>query len=636
MAVKIDSLEQMVESYIVNSIRENHPEVDATPGSVLYDMMISPLISVLTPFIENINKYELSTDLVNAPYMTEDELDKVGENNYFITRNAGKKATGTVSFSVTEILPGNDFIVPIGTVVSTTDSIRFRTTVEYRISSSEALPYYNNTTFMYELPVPAEAVEIGAESNVEAGRIVMIETVFNSKCVGVTNNTPFTGGEAKESNESYVERIKSFYTNNFLGTVSGYENIVKNNYPEVEDIRVVGFRDKFMHRDKGQYELPDGTLYEGNIGGKVDLYIKGANIDEEVVTMEITNGRKRLNNKFIIPNDDWNGLKTVVIRESDLDAFYDDFNTPNIKLFHSLVEDVEDNDGKTFCYVEVPENVILQENLEGETLLVLYDYKFDSYSDSIYRSVESFKIYPMEYTLNSPIVNPMISLTNKTTGEVFNVHNHPTTYYTQVTTVPTAPAEDKLTYRGTALEEVTIKFKRDKLGFNGETLEHVYTKNLTISGIDDVINLKENRIITTDTLVRPADIKYVNMKIRVKPDEGHSLTEVLNDRIYKIVSDHIASLQLGETLDESNLISDLYAGSETIKDYVDYIELPFKSFYAIKESELNDEVIEGERGDFLVDVNGYDTDFRQQNNLPIRSNEIQYIKLNKLIIEEIL
>ena len=150
------------------------------------------------------------------------------------------------------------------------------------------------------------------------------------------------------------------------------------------------------------------------------------------------------------------------------------------------------------------------------------------------------------------------------------------------------------------------------------------------------ILVKENRIITTDTLVRPADIKYVNMKIRVKPDEGHSLTEVLNDRIYKIVSDHIASLQLGETLDESNLISDLYAGSETIKDYVDYIELPFKSFYAIKESELNDEVIEGERGDFLVDVNGYDTDFRQQNNLPIRSNEIQYIKLNKLIIEEIL
>lgn len=635
MAVKIDSLEQMVESYITNTIRENHPEIDATPGSVLYDMMISPLISVLTPFIENINKYELSTDLINAPYMTDEELDRVGENNYFIKRNPGSKATGTVAFSVTEILPGNDFIVPVGTIVSTADNIRYRTTIDFRISASEALPYYNNATFMYELPVPAEAVEIGSLSNVEAGRVVMIETPFSSRCTGVTNHTPFTGGKLKESNEAYVARIKAFYTNNFLGTESGYENIVKNNFPEVQDIEVIGFRDKFMHRDIGNYEMPDGALYEGNIGGKVDLYLKGAKIDEQKVSMEITNGRKKLDNAIVWASPEFNGAKTVVVRESDVDALYDDFNTPHIKLVHSLVENVESIDGKNYSYIEVPENVILQENLEGETLVVLYDYKFDKLSDLTYRSAESFKIAPMEYILESPIINPMVSLVNKTSGEIFNVHNNPSTYYEQITTVPTAPAADKLTYKGTVLELVHIKLKRDKLGFNGEKVEHIYTKNLTISGVDDIINLKENRIITTDVLVRPADVKYVNIKIRVKPDEGCSLTEVLNDKIYKIVSDHIASLQLGETLDESNVISELYAGSQTIKDYVDYIELPFKSFYAVRENELNDTIIEGERGDFLTDVNGYDTDTRKQDNLPIRTSKMQHIKLNKLIIEEI-
>lgn len=635
MAVKIDSLEQMVESYIINTIRENHPEVDATPGSVLYDMMISPLLSVLTPFIENINKYELSTDLINHPYMTEDELDRVGENNYFIKRNPGSKAVGTVAFSVTEILPGNDFLVPIGTIVSTVDGVRYRTTTDFRISSSEAIPYYNNTTFLYEIPVPAEAVEMGASGNVEAGRVVMIETPFNSRCTGVTNHTPFTGGEAKESNEAYVARIKDFYTNNFLGTISGYENLVKNNFPEVQDIKVVGFRDKFMHRDKGQYEMPDGTLYEGNIGGKVDLYLKGAKADEQIVTMEITNGRKKLNNNIICENSDWDGVKTIVVRERDLDAFYDNFNADNIKISHSLVEDNETIDGDMYAYIEVPENVILQENLENEILVVLYDYKYDKYSDSTYRSVESFKVAPMEYTLQSPIINPMISLRNKDTGEIFNVHNSPSTYYQQVTSVPTAPAEDKLTYRGTTLESVHISFKRDKLGFNGETVEHIYSKNLTIAGVDELINTEENRIITTDTLVRPADVKYVNIKIRVKPDDGYSLTEILNDKIYKIVSDHIASLQLGDTLDESNVISELYAGSQTVKDYVDYIELPLKSFYAVKEDEINDEVIDGERGDFLKDINGYDTNIRQKNNLPIRTSEIQHIKLNKLVIEEI-
>lgn len=635
MAVKVDSLEQMVESYITNTIRENHPEIDSTPGSVLYDMMISPLISVLTPFIETINKYELSTDLVNAPYMTDDELDKVGENNYFIKRNAGTKATGTVSFSVTEILPGSSFKIPVGTIVATSDGLRYRTTVDYSISASEALVYYNNTTFMYELPVAAEAVEIGSDYNVEAGRVVIMETTFDSKCVGVTNNTAFTGGVEKESNESYVARIKDFYTNNFLGTVSGYENIVKNNFSEVQDIRVVGFRDKFMHRDIGQYEMPDGTMYEGNIGGKVDIYIKGASIEEETVDTIVTNGRKKLNNSIVLTNPDWDNLKTVVIRESDLDMFYNDFNTPDIKILHTLTENNEDGSGELYAYVEVSEETILQNNLENETLVVLYNYKMDENSDIVYNSVESFKISPMEYTLESPIINSMISLTNKSTGETFNVQGNPSYYYEQITTVPTAPAADKLTYRGTVLESVHVKLKRDKLGFNGETVSHIYSKNMTISNVDKIINLEENRIITTDVLIRPADVKYVNIKIRVKPDDGYSLTEVLNDKIYKIISDHIASLNLGDTLDESNLISELYAGSQTIKDYVDYIELPFKSFYAIKEENLNDSVIEGERGDFLKDVNDYDTDIRGQGNLPIRTSDIQYIKLNKLIIEEI-
>lgn len=635
MAVKVDSLEQMVESYITNSIKENHPEIDSTPGSVLYDMMISPLISVLTPFIETINKYELSTDLVNAPYMTDDELDKVGVNNYFIKRNAGSKATGTVFFSVTEITPGSNFHIPIGTVVATSDGVRYRTTIDYSISAAEALVYYNNTTFLYELPVAAEAVEIGSAYNVEAGRIVIIETLFDSKCVGVTNNTAFTGGTEKESNESYVARIKDFYTNNFLGTISGYKNIVKNNFSEVQDIKVVGFRDKFMHRDVGQYETPDGTLYEGNIGGKVDIYIKGAKIEEETISTEITNGRKKLNYSIILPNSDWDNLKTIVVRESDLEMFYSDPNTPDIKILHTLVENNEDIDDKTYAYIEVSEETISQNNLENETLVVLYDYQMDKNSDKVYRSVESFKIAPMEYVLESPIVNSMISLTNKTSGTVFSIASNPSMYYEQITTVPTAPAADKLTYKGTTLESIYIKLKRDKLGFNGEVVNHIYTKNLTISGVDKLVNLEENRIITTDVLIRPADVKYVNIKIRVKPDDGYRLTEVLNDKIYKIISDHIASLNLGDTLDESNLISELYAGSQTIKDYVDYIELPFKSFYALKEEHLNDEVIEGERGDFLKDVNGYDTDNRGQGNLPIRTNEIQYIKLNKLIIEEI-
>lgn len=634
MAVKIDSLEQMIESYVINSVRENHPELDANPGSVLYDTVVAPLLTTLTPLIETINKLELNMDMVNAPHFSDEELDRVGENNYFIKRNPGTKAVGVVAFQVTEIPPGTDFVVPNGTIISTSDGTRFRTIKEYTVTSAEAYNLYNHTLFLYEIPVPAEAEDIGDAGNVDVGRITRIDTPFNSYVSGVVNYAPFSGGKNKESNEAYIMRIKDFYTNNFLGTESGYRNITKQVAPEVKDIEVVGFRNPYMHRDMGNYTMADGTLYEGHIGGKVDLYLKGFKAGDEYKVMELTNGRKKMEYQIIEPTQEWGGVKTVVIKASDMDKFEANPLDESIRIPHTLVID-KDINMKDRAYVEVFENTIMQLNLEHTDLAVLYNYKLDKDAMDVYFNAEEFKIAPMNYVLESPVINPMVSLRNLTSGDIFDVFNTPDTYYQQMTTIPSAPASDKLTYRGTILEEVHITLKRQQLGFNGEKIEHLYTKNLTISNVDKVINLEENRIITTDVLVRPADIKYVNIKIKVNPKDGYILNESLNDKIYRVVSDYIETLQLGDYLDESDVISELYAGEHAIRDYVDYVELPFASFYPIKEADRNKEVIEGKRGDFVKDDFGYDTDVLGTE-IPIRTSPVQHIQLNKLIIEEVL
>lgn len=795
MQIVADSLETMIESYIVNTLREAHPDIDVSPGSVLYDLQVAPLISVLKPLIETINENELAMDFVNYGYL-EDSVDndvvaQKAENNYFISRRPGSKATGSVAFQVTEIPRNTKFIVPQGTLVSTDSGINFRTINTFEISSAEASSLYNYNTFVYDIPVPVEAEELGAEGNIEAKEITTINTPFNSRVTGVTNYTSFSGGADREETTAYLERIRDFYTNNFIGTEDGYRNLILENREEVEDMYIAGFRDKFMHRDKGRYTSQDGTEYEGHIGGKVDIYIKGSQVSNYTQESTVTNGKKKLAYKNLITIPQWNG-STLLIKSSNQDAVQelinqyesttDDTTKENVltqmfnynitHTFHTYPEllytwikfadsangvnmsdspvdktyigiaiekdtsiksedvsdyswarineengvqmptdssgrvyymwikyaddvygtnmsDIKENrkyvgfgfnkttptktesyedytwflltddalnsglqtakNNVEYHYINVSDDALYTEG-EGDTasetrnLIVYYFYDtrsvnadedYTGYQRQILNS-EYFTVEPMGYTLDGPVVNQMVSLVNATSGEIYDVLNYPTKFYSVVRNTPACPSEDKLTYFGTTMETLMVDLKAENLGFNGDTIIHTYTKNETISKLDEIINEKDNRVITTDVLLRPAGVKYVNIKIEVKPEDGVLLTDELDDRITKIINDRIESLNLGESLDESDLISDLYAGDYAIRDMVEYVKLPFKAIYPVTEEQLNDAIIDDKRGDFDTDLNGYDvpTQFVDEK-LPIETNSLQYIKLNKLQIVEI-
>lgn len=794
MAVQIiaDSLEAMIESYMVNTLREAHPDIDVSPGSVLYDLQIAPLISILKPLIETINENELAMDFVNYGYLDDsidnDVVAQKAENNYFIKRKQGSKATGTIAFQVTEIPRNTKFIVPQGTLVSTDNGLTFRTTSMFEISSSEAASLYNYNTFLYDIPVAVEAEELGEDGNIEAKTITTINTPFNSRVVGVTNYTSFSGGANREETSAYLERIRDFYTNNFVGTEDGYKNLILAERQEVEDMYIAGFRDKYMHRDKGNYIAQDGTEYEGHIGGKVDIYIKGSEVGNYTQESTVTNGKKKLAYKDLITISKWNGctlvikegyqenIKTLVnalestTDESERETIYEQMyqyniphtfytypqllylwikfadnntglnmsDTPDDKAYIGIAIEKEtdvkseeitdyswsrinqengiqmptDSSGRVYYlwikyaddvygtnmsdvrenrkyigfgfnkttstktenhedyewylltdealklgFVPVKNKVeyhyinVKDEDIpnsgedvarESQNFLVYYFYDNSTNYESSFGNKkqvlnsESFTIAPMGYVLEGPVVNSMISLINKTSGEVYDVLNQPDRFYSKVTNTPACPSEDKLTYAGTVLESIIIDLQKEELGFNGDTIIHTYTKNETITKIDEMINAKDNRIITTDVLIRPAGVKYVNIKLEVKPEDGVSLTDELNDRIVKVITDRIENLNLGESLDESDLISDLYAGDYTIKEMVEYVKLPFKSIYPVTEEQIHDSIIDDKRGDFDRDIYGYDvpTQFIE-NGLPIKTNPLQYIKLNKLQIVEI-
>ena len=122
-------------------------------------------------------------------------------------------------------------------------------------------------------------------------------------------------------------------------------------------------------------------------------------------------------------------------------------------------------------------------------------------------------------------------------------------------------------------------------------------------------------------------ILNINNKLDLKTNKREYLDNYINikynnDNIDKDIEEYIKVIL--------NLTSN-------IRDYIEYIELPFKSIYPVTEDQRNENVIDNKRGDFARDLNDYDvpTVF-EDGALPITVNEIQCIQLNKLVIEEII
>lgn len=133
------------------------------------------------------------------------EVQPVGQ-----VRIAAVKAVGEVVFGRSGT--SGTVPIPVGTKVKTPSGLFFQTTAE------GSIPNASTTSG----PIAALAVEAGAAGNVAIGSI----TKFDNKPVGVetvTNPAAFVGGQDKETDDAFRERIKSYIRSLPRGTIEALE-----------------------------------------------------------------------------------------------------------------------------------------------------------------------------------------------------------------------------------------------------------------------------------------------------------------------------------------------------------------------------------------------------------------------------
>ncbi len=536
--IYIADMSQTVENYIESIINEHFPDVDTTQGSSTRDNVLNPIREVLVPFIEHLGEVELKMNLDNAEFMSESDLDEIGEGNHFISRREGNSSSGSVVLSFTSISDDEMLLIARGLVVSTDDGIQFQTTQDFRYSAEEALTHFNEETLMYEIKAPVGAVESGSMSDVASGKIRSLETPFHEGFHSVTNPFNTIGGTDQETNVEYAMRIRTSKIGQ-NGNTSGYKRMVSENFPEVSDIYVSGKDDRFMERDLVRFFDKEDKEFVGHMGGMVDIYIKGMKLDEGTLTLNC--------------------------------------NTPNIELAHDTAVDstIAIRRASDEHIDPVPYTVVTADNMKktvtitapfvDDNYIITYDYKLPN---GVGASEEiMINVGKTTGVLKSPLES-ILSIRNKRTDKSYEVIGEDITHNVR----PTSTLDAKETTRET--NEIDLLIKEP----NGTPIEIRYIYNKTINGLSELIISDEERIITTDVLAKKAVQKNVNIALSVKTKDGKKITQDLDQKIFNCLSMYFSALSLGDSVEESFIIHALMSDDSVSQD-IAYFDIPLTSFY---------------------------------------------------------
>lgn len=560
MIYDVTNMDSLIRSYIISIMQEKFPDLDTSQDSPLDDMFIKPMITIMGKFLGRANKLEMMQNLNNAEYMTEEELNEKGEGSYFLPRREGQSASTilTLMFANLNLTEKTfELTIPSGLTFKTSSGAEFQTITETRLSADDVKKGYDKYRMLYEVEVTVQAVDVGSSYNVDANEITDCITFFSNSYIGATNKAPVTGGKDSESNTEYAERIRSWYTSRQLGTKPGYRSFLLESFSEIRDVFVVGYKDKYMDRDIIRVLDSEGLPKEIHIGGKVDIYIRGSKY--ETVTTEIT-----ANTNKILLNVPFNKLiNTESIKAYNLS---DESKIPVISPPRRITSEEYDGayDGLTEVTIDNTGEVSYSENTVSNMMIAYY--RVDDDNVPMPTQNHYFQVGVTESTVSTPLVDvTSLSVTD-------NVKIPP-----DIKTLYDLKFEG---LKGTSDETCKITMKNIDFIPNGATIEVNYIINETLRQCAYSLNEEVNRIITADVIVKEATPVYVNVQFDVKLTDKRTVLafEDIKAKIKSSVSTFFNEYSMGDQVEESDLVAWLYQ-DENIKDFVQYVALPFKVFY---------------------------------------------------------
>ena len=144
-------------------------------------------------------------------------LDLHGENPLIqCPRNQGTESIGIVTFTIPQVSTG-DFIIPEGTIVGTEEGLEFATDMEAYIVAGDT-----------SVDVMCTCLTVGADGNVKANTITIIDDEYIDDRITVNNNAVFYDGTDYEDDDTYRERLLNTLQESSFGSLPYYTNLAES------------------------------------------------------------------------------------------------------------------------------------------------------------------------------------------------------------------------------------------------------------------------------------------------------------------------------------------------------------------------------------------------------------------------
>lgn len=230
-----------VETFLLDLLASQFPELAVNEGDALTDTMIKPLRLFLEPLVRENARLKRGLSFRDPSVLTTEEADALGAN-LFSTRETGDLARGYVR--VFYASPQNAKVSASNPAVSRT-GLRFFPDATQSIRADEMALNRSGSLYYFDVNVVAEAA--GEEYNLGVDEIVSIRNL--PAATRVTNPRRFRFGVAAETAAEFVARAENDLTERSLVTDRGIQATLPRAFPEITRLMTVGMGDAEMTRD---------------------------------------------------------------------------------------------------------------------------------------------------------------------------------------------------------------------------------------------------------------------------------------------------------------------------------------------------------------------------------------------------
>lgn len=260
-----------VTDFIIEQLLEYDPNYDVGSGTVTTGLMIEPLSVILQPIVDELTLAQRSQSVLtileqsDPDAFPEDIVDALA-SNVFVERSPGGIGSTVQRMRFFEPKAYDAargvliFLGPSGQRYTNSEAVAI-TKGEMSLKKEGSLFYVD---------VPLVAIEEGEDFNVDIGAITSME-VEPAGLANTTNLFKIDAGRDRETNTELIDRIKVAVTVRALVTGRGIIVTLTENFTSIVEVVPIGFGDPEMMRD---------IVYNVHIGGKVDVYIRTATLQE--------------------------------------------------------------------------------------------------------------------------------------------------------------------------------------------------------------------------------------------------------------------------------------------------------------------------------------------------------------------